>query len=62
MQKIETPKGNEKNLRQYTSKEKMVFKRKFKKGKLILFSESTFIFKREINLLTIKMGKKRKKL
>jgi hypothetical protein len=46
MQKIETPKGNEKYFRTLTSNEKMVLRRRLSIGEFTLFSDSIFRLKK----------------
>ena len=62
MQKIETPKGNERYFNKYGSIEKIVLRKKLTRGEFILFSDSIFNPKSRIKRLPKTIGKKRKKL
>jgi hypothetical protein len=62
MQRIDTPKGNEINLRMEGSREKIALSKKLINGALISFSDLMLNPKRYNIRLTKRMGKKRKKL
>jgi hypothetical protein len=59
---METPKGRLRYFKRLGSIEKIIFKKKFRRGELISFSDLIFKPTRDIILRPNKIGKKRKKL
>jgi hypothetical protein len=62
MQKIETPKGKERYFNIRGSREKILLRSEFKRGKFISFSDLILSPRREVTRLARRMGKNRKKL